>query len=507
MVSIESENLAYMKHLTLILFLTLIGSFTLNAANQFTFSPKLKKAYEAAISIRFDEATTLLAEVKSEEPNNMMAYYVENYVDILKVYINEDYEEFKRLEPNKDKRLKKLKTGDENSPYYLYTQAEIRLQWAVARAKFDEYSKAMFEVRRAFIMLEKNEKIFPDFVANKKSLGILHSIVGAVPPNYKFLVKMGGLSGTIEQGRGEIKEVLRYADNNPSFIFKNETIIMYAFTILHIGNEGKGAWNIINSSSLDASKNPLICFAQASIAQHTGNNDKAIQILENRPKGKAYHDFHYLDYMLGLSKLYKQDDDAGYYLNKYVMNFKGRNYIKECYHRIAWFELLKGNEQGFKKNMTRIISRGHASIEGDKSALKAAESGKTPNTTLLKARLLFDGGYYKKAQSVLESKTAASFSDKAEQLEFLYRKGRIYQALKKHDQAISSYNTTIEKGSQLGYYFACRAALEAGTINEELAKYDAARTYYNKCLDLSPDEYKNGLHAKAKAGLNRIKKK
>ena len=80
--------------------------------------------------------------------------------------------------------------------------------------------------------MEKNDKKFPDFVANKKSLGILHSVVGAVPPNYKWAIKLAGMSGTIEQGRREIKEVMDHARTHPEFIFEDEAIIMYSLLIL-----------------------------------------------------------------------------------------------------------------------------------------------------------------------------------------------------------------------------------------------------------------------------------
>ncbi|MGK0391449.1 MAG: hypothetical protein ACI94Y_004214, partial [Maribacter sp.] len=213
-----------MKHIFLSLLLVLsIVSTSFAAQGYYEFSPKLTEAYEKAISLQFGSASRLVADVKREEPNNVLVYYVENYIDFLKIYIDEDYTEFKKLEPNKEYRLKKLKEGNEDSPYYLYTQAEIRLQWAVARAKFNEVKTAMFEVRKAFKLLERNDNKFPDFIANKKSLGILHSVVGAVPPNYQWAVKLAGMSGTIEQGRREIKEVVDYANRHPEFIFDDET--------------------------------------------------------------------------------------------------------------------------------------------------------------------------------------------------------------------------------------------------------------------------------------------
>ncbi len=39
---------------------------------------------------------------------------------------------------------------------------------------------------------------------------------------------------------------------------------------------------------------------------------------------------------------------------------------------------------------------------------------------------------------------------------------------------------------------------------EQLGNLAQARAYYNTCLELNPDEYRTGLHQKAKTGLARI---
>ncbi len=494
-----------MKYFISLIFLLSISTNSF-ASYYFDFSPTLKKAYQKATSLQFNDAKKYINDVKEQEPENVLVHYVENYIDFLKIYIDEDYSEFEELERNKKKRLSLIKKGDASSPYYLYTQAEIRLQWAVARAKFEEYSKAALEVKNAYGLLEKNQKKFPDFIANKKSLGILHCLIGTVPKNFQWAVELMGMSGTIEQGTAEIKEVLDYAKTH-DFIFEEETVIMYALLILHVGNAGEDSWKIIRSPSLDPTKNPLIAFAQASVAMHTGKSDYAIKILKNRPQSSSFHPFHYLDYMLGLIKLYKQDTDADTYLKRYVDNFKGRNYIKECYQRLAWHELLQDNMKGYHLYMQKVITEGSASIDGDKKALKAAKNHEIPNTILLKSRLLFDGGYLKEANDLMDQYSADSFSKEKEQLEFSYRKGRILQARFQYTYALEEFDNTIKKGSNKTYYFACNAALQAGIIMENKKDYAAARAYYNKCLAMNPSEYKSGLHAKAKAGKNRIKGK
>ncbi len=90
-------------------------------------------------------------------------------------------------------------------------------------------------------------------------------------------------------------------------------------------------------------------------------------------------------------------------------------------------------------------------------------------------------------------------------LEYHYRMGRITHKLNKYNEALQLYQTTIDKGADSPYYFACRAALEKGHILEELGRTKQAKEAFNRCLSMSPEDHKTGLHQQAKAGLRRLK--
>lgn len=475
------------------------------ATPYFEYTPEAKQAYQKALSLRFEEARHILDWIKTNEPDNRVVYHIENYIDFFTIFINEEEEEFKRLEKNKSYRLKKIQEGSKDSPYYLYIQAEMRLQWALARLKFEEYVVAFNEVSKAYKQLKENQKKFPNFIANQKSLGILHALIGTIPDNYQWGVKiLGGMSGSIEQGRAEIEDVLTYAKNN-DFLFEQETIVMYAWLLLHLKNQEDQAWQIVQKAHLQPTKNPLACFTLANVAMRTGRNDTAIHILENRPQGSVFHDFYYLDYMLGLAKLYRLDLDANYYIENYINYYKGQNYIKEAHQKLAWFYLLKGNLATYHDNMRHCQTRGVAIIDGDKTALQEANKGTIPNKILLKARLLFDGGYYHKAYTFLKETSKNNFSNNRYQLEYTYRLGRISHKLRKYEEALDYYNYTIEEGKNERFFYACNAALQMGNIYEKLLLYSKADEYYKICLSLTPDEYRSSLHQKAKAGRNRLK--
>jgi len=493
--------------LPIFLLLFSFAAFATDGDGYFEFSPKTQLAYQKALELKIEEASVLLAKVKQEEPKNMMVYFVENYLDFMRVFINENESEFNRLEKNKDRRLELIEKGNPNSPYYLYTQAEIRLQWALLHIKFKEYLSALSDIKAAYKALNKNLEKYPNFTQTKKSLGLLHALIGTVPDNYKWAVKLlSGMDGTIEQGTQEIEEALQHARRNNDFIFEQETLVLYSFLMLHLKNKSDAAWNLIHSGNLDPKKSPLACFAVANMAMRIGHNDEAIEILENRPSGSAYYPLPFLDFMHGLAKLRRLDEDADIYILKYLKNFKGQNYIKEAYQKLAWHSLLRGDEAMYKEYMQLIKKKGGTHVSNDKSALTEAKSGIVPNPILLKARILFDGGYYKKAYELLQGITKYHFSEKGLQLEYVYRLGRIAHEMKNATDALYYYDQTIKAGSNERYYFACNAALKSGLIYEEQGNLIKAKEAFNKCLSLRPDEYKTSLHGMAKAGLNRLKK-
>lgn len=470
-------------------------------AQKFDFNQRCIDAYTHIQELRFTKGKQLLELEKKENPSNLIPYYVENYIDFLTTYINENEAEFDKLEPNKAIRLDKLKTGDPNSPYFLYTQAEVLIQWSFSKLKFEEYLSAFTDVRKAYLLLEENSEKFPDFIANKKSLGMLHAIVGAIPDQYKWGINMLGMDGSIDQGLRELKSIIEYSKTN-TFIFKQEVYLYYAFTALYLGRDATTAWNIVKD--IDTKTNLINVFCKASVAMRTGRNDLALEVLAGKPTGSEYFNYQYLDFMTGLAKARKLDASATQSFEKFINNYKGKNYIKEAYQKMAWMALVQGNKDRYWEYMYYVKSRGDDVIDDDKQALYEAEAKRMPNVTLLKSRLLFDGGYYKDALKQLEGKNADSFSDPKDKTEFTYRAGRIYDMAGFPDKAKGFYLATIKYGADLPFYYAAGSAFYLGNIYETAKDYKNAGKYYKICLDSDNKEYQTSLDGLAKAGLNRV---
>ncbi len=479
--------------------------YTVPGQGQGYFEPNesIAHAYKLVTTLQLDSARVKIDEIKKNEPDNLLVYHIENYIDFFTIFINEDKKEFKRLEKNKQIRLDKINEGDKESPYYLFTKAEINLQWATARIKFDQKLTAGTEVYRAYKFLEKNLEKFPDFIENKKSLSIIHALGESLSG---ILRKIIGVRGSIKLGTSEIKEVVEYSKDH-DFLFRDESYAIYAYILFYQNNKREEAYKLLSEADLDHTTSPLLCFLKANIAQKNGHNTEAIRILEERPTGDSYLPFPYLDFMYGKFKLYELDPGSQQYMLKFLDEFNGRHFVKEAYQKLAWYEMATNEDvAGYKKYMELCQENGYDLVDEDKQALKESKDKEIPNATLLRARLLFDGGYFARAYNLLIQKAYLfENSNGKESLEFQYRMGRLSQELKNYPDAIMYYVKTINKGEDLKSFMACNSALQIGLIFEEQEKYGQAKKYFDLCLDISPKRYKNSLHQKAKSGKDRIR--
>ncbi|MCB0805349.1 MAG: tetratricopeptide repeat protein [Bacteroidales bacterium] len=484
--------------------------FTSGISGQYVydFNQNCRTAYAEIISLKFDAGQKLIDKEKNMHPENNIPYLLQNYIYFLTAFIGENEDEFDILDGKKDNLLDRLEDGDESSPYYRYCLAQANLQWAVARTKFKEYFTATFEINRAYRMLEKNQEEFPDFLPNLVNLGLLHTMIGTIPDNYGWAKRMVGIEGTVEQGVNEILKVLHAALNNEEYShYKAECLFYLSFIQMNLMSDKDKTMEYLALIEKDgiSNSNPLAAYGIARIYMANGMNDKAIDILLNRPQGPNYYPFYYLDYLAGLAKLHRLDDDAYKYLFKYVINFNGVNYIKDAYQKIAWHYFVHGESEKYKEYIAKVKEYGNDIVDADKQAEREAENGILPNFHLLRARLLFDGGYYEQAMKELTVNTRENFlTNDRDTLEYTYRLGRIYDAWERPDDAVRYYKRTIELGSESEYYYAANAALKLGNIYENQQKFDLALRYYNEAQSMENKEYRNSINQKAKAGVNRV---
>ncbi len=472
---------------------------------RYEITPAAVSAYTLVVGLRFSEAREAIQQLKTSDQRNLISGHLDNYIDCLSVYISEDESALARLKRRKSDRMGMLQQGNAQSPYYRYAQANVRLQWAMAHLKFGEYFTAFAEVSKALRLLRQNEELFPDFLPNKKDMALLQAAAGVIPDQFKWGVKMlTGLDGNIAQARKSLEQILLKSKGN-HFLFETETRVYYAFLLLHLSNDPEAAWQAVGAGQLKPDQNPVHCFIVANIAMRSGRNDQAIALLSQCPRGDQFHPLPFIDQMMGMAKLRRLDRDAQLYFQRFLKMYPGRNFIKDTYQKLAWHALIFGESRAYHQYMRFCQERGYAGTGSDRSALREADMGLEPNLVLLKARLLFDGGYYQRALDLLGGAAPLMLDNERHRVEFAYRKGRILHSLGRRREAIAFYESALQQGSRQGFFFACNACLQLGLIYEQQGQTERASTYFQRCLGLASDEYETELHQKAKAGLNRIK--
>tara|TARA_Y100000031_G_C8240779_1_gene395593 strand:- start:1182 stop:2672 length:1491 start_codon:yes stop_codon:yes gene_type:complete len=490
---------------SLIVLITLNLLVTCLFAQNVMINENVKEAYSNILSLRFDEAMKRIQAEKIINPTNVFIPYLENYIDFLKVTISEDEYLFDSIERKVSTRINEVKKLNDTSRFKNYFIGNINLQWATANLKFGNYATGAIKINRAYRLLEENNREFPDFIPNSITLGVLHIMIGLVPDSYSWILDLISIKGTVAQGQKELIKAYEVCQNNPDYDFLEDEILFYMGMVnLNLNPDPEFTDYLISKLKDSYGRNLMNTYLAINAMMKNGRNEEALELFATIDKTINYYPFYYLDYLHGECFLRNlKTSMAVKEYHKFLVNFKGQNYIKDSWQKIAWAELLDNDTASYLKNMQQVLNYGKVNIDADKSAEKAAKNGDIPNIELLKCRLLFDGGYYKEAQKILNAIKDDELS-LAEKVEKNYRLGRIAHSLNNWKDAKNYYNLTIETGSVIPQYYAANAALKLGNIYE--IEHDSTRAtyYYNVCLDLDFNEYRNSIRVKAKQGLKRV---
>lgn len=474
-----------------------------SVAQNFDFNTKCKSAYQEIISMKSKSAKSILDAERTEHSKNLIPIYLENYIDFLELFCTENKSRYQFLLQNENTRITALQKGDKNSPYFLFTQAEIYIQWAVIKLKFGDYVSAILDIRKANNLLESNALKFKDFKPNKKSQAMLQCLFGSIPDSYKWGGSLLGLSGSIEEG---IKTLSTLIENNSTdFIYKDETLVIYSMIQFHLNNRPEEAWNILKKNNYPISGNALSYYITGYIGTYGGHSAEALRILTDMPRtNTVYQSMPIVDFLIGLCKMYALDKTANVHFDIFLKNTKSENYKKTVQQKLAWLALLNSGAEAYKTAIAKVKDIGVEIIDADKQAMKEANSNQVPDIKLLKLRLLCDGGNYDKAKLILQTIQDDDYVDTKKKLEYLYRKARYLHLTKDISNALVAYQVVINQGKDKPYYYAANAALQMAYIYEEKNNKTEAIKYYNLCLSMKDHEYVNSLSQKAKAGLNRL---
>ncbi|MBU6325883.1 MAG: hypothetical protein KJS92_10375, partial [Bacteroidetes bacterium] len=152
-------------------------------AAHFTFNGTCADGLRFIHRLRFADAESAIA--SERKTGNIAPLLLDDYMDFIRVFINENEAEYIRLYGLSSDRIKQFESLPEQSPWRLYGRGEIRLHWGLAALKFGSYWTAFSLFRNAWSDLQENSRRHPGFILTEKSLGLLEAAVGSIPQSYK----------------------------------------------------------------------------------------------------------------------------------------------------------------------------------------------------------------------------------------------------------------------------------------------------------------------------------
>ena len=461
------------------------------------YSSTTLKAHQAYLKLKIISGKQLSELDLQNNPSNAAALLIANYGDFLTLCVQQDATAFEALLDRQEQRLEQIRKLKEKSAWSSFAQAEVKMHIGVSKLLFGNKLSAAWDIRQAYLQYTSTAERYPEFVPNKKTLGMLQVLIGSVPDNYKWFFHIIGMQGDVTTGLANLRTAA--TKENP---FQAEAQVIYALT-LHLTDQKHELQSIrmLEKAIKQQPDNLLYRFAAIHLLKKTKHSDQALRHFEARPQGSQYLAFPYLQHMAADLYLYRGDFDKSVEQNlAFLKQHKGKHYLKAAHFKLYLAYYLSNHQPQALWYYNKISDVGVAETEEDKYAAKYALKQEKPLRPLLLARLQSDGGYYKEALAALATLDTAN-APVAVQAEYTYRKGRIYDGLKNVERAIRFYRSTIDLCENTSLYFAPNAALQLGYIYREAGKPDLAKAYFRKAMSYKDHEYKNSIDAKAKLAL------
>lgn len=459
-------------------------------AQEFSFRQEDRVAYEKVLNLDPESARP------HETSSTGESLYVQALAEAVELLLSENGEKFSRYESAFEKRV----DSKGGSATELFVKAEIHLHWTFVYLKFGHELDAAIQLRKSYNLIKDLRKRYPGYRAALKTSGLLHVMIGSVPDKYNWILDVLDMHGDVNQGLKEL-ETLRNSSHDLAF----EANLWHAFILGFVLQQPERALQELN---VEKTENLAARFLAANLFIKSSKSEQALSTIAEMENRINLSSFPYLSYLKGEVLLHKglYDQSIQSY-EAFLGAYKGQNYVKDSYYKMGICYWLMNKENAAKAEFSIAKGVGKETTEADRHAARALLEDQPPPSSLVKLRYLTDGGYYNQAMAVASAIDADSFSHKKEQVEFIYRKGRLFHKMRELSKAKSMYHDAIALSGDSEWYFAPNACLQLGYIALEDGRENEARELFRKALSYRKHEYKNSIDSKARSALAQLKER
>ena len=473
-----------------------ITELPLASINQLT--PEARQAYAEVLKLRPEAARLLLRAAPFSAASTLL---VADCADFTELMISQEAARYPKVVEAQDQRLERLAKANERGPLPAYTAAEIRLHQAASQVTFGHEVQGAWNLRQAYLQMQAVVQRYPDFLPARKTLGLCQFFIGALPPGYRWFLKLLGLAGSTDAGL----QNLRLAAHHPNG-FQLEAQILLALIQESYYKQPEEAAQLLTHLATQQPTSLLYNYLIISLLKRQHQTERALAFYHAGPDGTGYLPLPYLHHMAADLLLYQGKYAAAERTNLlFLQQYHGQHYRKDAAFKLYLAAWLGGDATAANRYRQQIAATGRTVVEEDAYAQRFYEDELPLNRVLTRARLQIDGGYYREALATLRTFSPSSATPLRDQLEWPYRRARAYHGLGRLDSARVFYARTIAVSSQAPYYFVPQAALQMGYLCLADGQVNLAKVYFQKALDSPKHEYKNSTDAKAKIALAGLK--
>ena len=468
----------------------------------YDYNSNCSKAYEYFTAMRFAEGNSVLLQEIKANPYNLMATYLGNYEDCLVLLFNGDKTDYEQRSEHLEERLELLSKGNNKEPWYRLCKAGVNLHWALVDVRMGENLRAASLFRKSYLLLKENRELFPTFEYNNVFLGLEQAALGGIPDEYKWVASMFGMKGDVKKGIGLLATFI--SQHGEHDLLKSEALVYYCYLKFYLMSQREEVWSFMNSTQYNTQNNLLTSFVKANLALNYRKADVAMQLLKSIQGNTNSTRYPAFDYETGNAFYYKLDPACIPYFQRYLNKNKGKLFIKDTWQKLSLIYYLQQDKKQAEYCRQKVLKEGSTQVDADKQALRACRNDGWPNISLLQARLLTDGGFYRQAFEKISIRKETDYTTTNDKLEYRFRLGRIYDELNDDAKALQYYQSTINLGKERPEQFAARAALQMGFIYERTGKTSQAITSYQLALSMREHDFQSSIDQQAKAGVNRL---
>ena len=465
-------------------------------------TPISRHAYAEVLKLRLGAARTLLRPELAAAPKAPSPLLVANCADFVELVVSQDASRYAALSASQEAHLDALDDAPA-SALRDYARAEITLHLGLSQLLFKHLVMGGIHLRSGYHQMQEVVRHYPNFSPARKTLGVCDFAVGAMPEGYHWLLRLLGLTPSVEAGLRN----LGVAASQPGD-FQTESQLLQALIRESYYKQPAEAERLTTRLTAEQPDNLLFAYVRMSVAKRQHNADAALAAYRARPTGPGYLPVPYLHHMAGDLLLYRGDYAASERENlAFLQESRGQHYRKDAAFKLYLAAWLGGQPAAAMVRYRTLINEpGPADVEEDIYAQHYYDEARTLNPILTRARLQSDGGYDREALATLRGFRATATTLWRDRIEAPYRRARAFQGLGQLDSAWYYFEATLtEAGPEAPYYYAPQAALQQGYMAQSVGNRPIARKYFQKALAYPWHEYKNSTDAKAKLALRLLK--